>query len=151
MDVKIYPFASPAGCRHRAVSLSMVNTVNVRMYPFPPPAFVDMCISFHSQQCGLRVYSRPQPAALTLSTFNSVSLYRVNSVDVRVYPCLQSILWSWECFPFHHQQRGREGGSFSTKCSVDVQGVSLYITCSVAVQGVSMSTAAAWMGRVYSF
>jgi hypothetical protein len=66
-----------------------------------------------------------------------LSLSTVKSVDVRVYPCLQSTVWMWGCFPFHQQQSENEGVSvsthavwiwmvyfFSTASSVDVQGQS---------------------------
>jgi hypothetical protein len=62
----------------------------------------------------------------------------LNNVDVRVYPCLQSTVWTlvfppnavWICRVY----------SFSSASSVDVRGVSLYIACSVAVQRVTINS-----------
>jgi hypothetical protein len=79
------------------------------VYPFPQPSSVDD-----------RVYLFSPP-----NDVEGVSLSTINSVDMRVYSCLQSTVWTWGCFPFHYQECGCKGVSLYTTHSVDVQGVSL--------------------------
>jgi hypothetical protein len=69
------------------------------------------CIPAYSQQCGRK----------------GVSLSTINSVGVMVYPCLQSTVWMWGCFPFPPAAEGRMSKyPFPPASSVDVQGVSLF-------------------------
>jgi hypothetical protein len=94
-------------CGRNVVSISTVNVcVDVRVYLFSPPAgSKHEGVSFHNQQCEQE----------------GVALFAANIVGLRVYSCLQSTVWAWGCFPFLHQQCGREVVSLSTVNSVDVR------------------------------
>jgi hypothetical protein len=94
VDLRVYPFLSPAGCGGKGVSLSTVNRVYVRVYLFPSPVGCG-CIGlprFPQQQCKSKDVSHHQHCGERRSMV--LSLSRVISVDVRVYPCLQSTVWT---------------------------------------------------------
>ncbi len=66
------------------VSLSTVNSVDVRVYPFPQSTVWTWgCIPFHSQQCGRE----------------GVPLFTANNVDVRLYPFPPHAVWMCRLYP----------------------------------------------------
>jgi hypothetical protein len=88
-------------CKLKSVSLSTTGSVEVRG-----------CIPFHRKLCGRE----------------DVSKSILNSVDVRVYPCPQSTVWTLVF-------------SFPPKAA--------WIACSVAVQRVPNNSPCRWSCRVY--
>ncbi len=82
-------------CGSEYVLISTINSVDVRVYPFPPPAGCGQGgVPFHSQQCkckGVIPFSHQQ----------------CGSEDVQ-YLFPQPTVWTWECSPVYSKHCGCE-------------------------------------------
>jgi hypothetical protein len=131
-------------CESEVVSLSTVNSVVVRMYlftvnsvdvwvfSFPPPAvWAWGCIPFRCKQCG---YASCIPfTPLALYTCRLSIVFSVDLQDVPIYSACKVDV---------------QGVSLSAASSVDVHGVSLFSACSKDLLGVPSTPSSVWTCRV---
>jgi hypothetical protein len=98
VDVRLYSFPPQAGCGCEVVFFPPPAGYGreVVQYSFPLPAGYGREVE---------QYSFPLPAGYGRG---DVSVSSVSIVDVRVYPFLPPTVWTWRCFPFHHQQWWKE-------------------------------------------
>ncbi len=87
VDIRVYPFPPPAGCEHKSVSFSTTSSMDERLFPFPRSMCVDVRGYPFSPQAGC------EQEGVLLST---------------------TAVWTRSCIPFHSQQCGRVGVFLST-------------------------------------
>ncbi len=144
MRMYVYPFPPLAGCGHESEFISSVKSVEVKVYPFSPPA-----------RCGTRgcLFYCQQYKCKDVPYLSTT-----RSVDARLYPFPQSLVWTWGCIPVYSKNSvdvgmflTRRVYPFSTASTVDVRGVSFSIACGVDVQGVlyPLAALAVWTCKVY--